>query len=99
MEEEKERQARSAEEKMRELRTALEKMEDEKSIAIKDREQAYESLSRTAVSLQEHKRKAEEFEEKYNTLFPKAMEHASMCEELLVMVESLNQKLESQEGK
>ncbi|EWM27323.1 hypothetical protein Naga_100192g11 [Nannochloropsis gaditana] len=99
MEEEKERQARSAEEKMRKLRTALEKMEDEKSIAIKDREQAYESLSRTAVSLQEHKRKAEEFEEKYNTLFPKAMEHASMCEELLVMVESLNQKLESQEGK
>lgn len=45
----------AAEAKAVELRAALEKAEADKALAVKDREQAYESLSRTAVALQEHK--------------------------------------------
>ena len=48
-------QAAAAEAKAGELRAALEKAEAERALAVKDREQAYESLSRTAVALQEHK--------------------------------------------
>ena len=49
------RQAAVAEGKAGELKVALEKAGEERAVAVKDREQAYESLSRTAVSLQEHK--------------------------------------------
>ena len=49
------KQVTAAEGRAADVRAALERAEAERALAVKDREQAYESLSRTAVALQDHK--------------------------------------------
>lgn len=48
-------QATISETKIMELKATVDKITADRDLAVKDREQAYESLSRTAISLQDYK--------------------------------------------